>query len=166
MVVVCCGGCLWRCVFGAISRLVHCVLSIRPCSSLQVLLDNPLSAVDQHTAIHIFSKCIRGMLKDKAVLWITHQLELLPQCDKIAVRGQLPQLVAMAGCYLPHCRWAMPRALRIRERFFLPVTSVVAWQRFCLDCLLTSLGWQSYFAAQHQAFNCLACLFARLWRTV
>jgi hypothetical protein len=38
------------------------------------------SAVDQHTAIHIFSKCIRGMLKDKAVLWITHQLELLPQC--------------------------------------------------------------------------------------
>lgn len=50
-----------------------------------VLLDNPLSAVDQHTAIHIFNKCIRGMLRNKAVIWITHQLELLPQCDKIAV---------------------------------------------------------------------------------
>lgn len=50
-----------------------------------VLLDNPLSAVDQHTAIHIFQHCIRGMLRDKAVIWITHQLELLPQCDKIAV---------------------------------------------------------------------------------
>jgi ABC-type multidrug transport system ATPase subunit len=41
--------------------------------------------VDQHTAIHIFNNCIRGMLRNKAVLWITHQLELLPQCDKIAV---------------------------------------------------------------------------------
>uniref|UniRef100_A0A7S0R450 Uncharacterized protein n=1 Tax=Chlamydomonas leiostraca TaxID=1034604 RepID=A0A7S0R450_9CHLO len=50
-----------------------------------VLLDNPLSAVDQHTAIHIFQHCIRGMLRDKAVVWITHQLELLPQCDKIAI---------------------------------------------------------------------------------
>lgn len=43
------------------------------------------SAVDQHTAIHIFNHCIRGMLRNKAVVWITHQLELLPQCDKIAI---------------------------------------------------------------------------------
>ncbi len=41
--------------------------------------------MDQHTAIHIFNKCIRGLLKDKAIVWITHQLELLPQCDKIAI---------------------------------------------------------------------------------
>jgi len=50
-----------------------------------VLLDNPLSAVDQHTALHIFNHCIKGMLKDKAVIWITHQLELLPSCNNIAV---------------------------------------------------------------------------------
>jgi hypothetical protein len=44
-----------------------------------VLLDNPLSAVDQHTSKHIFDKCIKGLLKDKAVVLIAHQLELLPQ---------------------------------------------------------------------------------------
>jgi hypothetical protein len=48
-------------------------------------LDNPLSAVDQHTAIHIFENCVKGLLKDKVVVWITHQLELLPQCNNVAV---------------------------------------------------------------------------------
>eukprot|EP00879_Flechtneria_rotunda_P005406 GHRR01005697.1.p1 GENE.GHRR01005697.1~~GHRR01005697.1.p1 ORF type:complete len:938 (+),score=327.51 GHRR01005697.1:3324-6137(+) len=50
-----------------------------------VLLDNPLSAVDQHTSKHIFDKCIKGLLKDKAVVLIAHQLELLPQCSKVAI---------------------------------------------------------------------------------
>lgn len=44
-----------------------------------VLLDNPLSAVDQHTSKHIFDKCIKGLLLDKAVVLVAHQLELLPQ---------------------------------------------------------------------------------------
>lgn len=44
-----------------------------------ILLDNPLSAVDQHTSKHIFDKCIKGLLADKAVVLIAHQLELLPQ---------------------------------------------------------------------------------------
>ncbi len=35
--------------------------------------------MDQHTARHIFDKCIKGIFKDKAVIWITHQLELLPE---------------------------------------------------------------------------------------
>lgn len=43
-----------------------------------VLLDNPLSAVDQHTSKHIFDKCIKGLLVDKAVVLVA-QLELLPQ---------------------------------------------------------------------------------------
>lgn len=50
-----------------------------------VLLDNPLSAVDQHTSTHIFNKCIKGVLKEKAVILIAHQLELLPQCDRVAI---------------------------------------------------------------------------------
>lgn len=44
-----------------------------------ILLDNPLSAVDQHTSKHIFDHCIKGLLADKAVVLIAHQLELLPQ---------------------------------------------------------------------------------------
>lgn len=44
-----------------------------------LLLDNPLSAVDQHTSKHIFDKAIKGLLADKAVVLIAHQLELLPQ---------------------------------------------------------------------------------------
>ncbi|KAG2483865.1 hypothetical protein HYH03_017317 [Edaphochlamys debaryana] len=50
-----------------------------------ILLDNPLSAVDQHTARHIFDKCIKGIFKDKAVIWITHQLELLPEVANICI---------------------------------------------------------------------------------
>ncbi|GFR52364.1 hypothetical protein Agub_g14922 [Astrephomene gubernaculifera] len=50
-----------------------------------ILLDNPLSAVDQHTARHIFDKCIKGIFRDKAVIWITHQLELLPEVTNICI---------------------------------------------------------------------------------
>lgn len=41
-----------------------------------VVLDNALSAVDHHTAQHIFKHCIKGMLKEKAVLLVTHQVEV------------------------------------------------------------------------------------------
>lgn len=50
-----------------------------------ILLDNPLSAVDQHTARHIFDYCIKGLMKEKAVIWITHQLELLPECSNVCI---------------------------------------------------------------------------------
>ena len=36
------------------------------------LLDDPLSAVDPPVARKLFSECIRGYLKDKAVLLVTH----------------------------------------------------------------------------------------------
>jgi ABC-type multidrug transport system fused ATPase/permease subunit len=49
------------------------------------LLDSPLSAVDQHTCIHIFENCIRGILKGKTILLITHHLELLQECDVVGV---------------------------------------------------------------------------------
>lgn len=50
-----------------------------------VLLDNPLSAVDQHTSKHIFERAIRGLLRDRAVVLVAHQLELLPMCTRVAV---------------------------------------------------------------------------------
>lgn len=41
-----------------------------------VLLDDPLSAVDAHVGQHIFTNCIRGLLKDKTVIFVTHQLQV------------------------------------------------------------------------------------------
>ena len=41
-----------------------------------VLLDDPLSAVDQHVGKHIFTKCIKGILQEKTVIFVTHQLQV------------------------------------------------------------------------------------------
>eukprot|EP01137_Pigoraptor_chileana_P018498 Opistho-2@78074 len=49
------------------------------------LLDGPLSAVDQHTCNHIFEHCIKGLLADKLVILVTHQLHLLSECDIVAI---------------------------------------------------------------------------------
>ncbi|KAG2500538.1 hypothetical protein HYH03_001315 [Edaphochlamys debaryana] len=53
-----------------------------------VLLDNALSAVDHHTAHHIFDTCIKGMFAKKAVVLITHQIEFMPQCDAVAIMDE------------------------------------------------------------------------------
>jgi ABC-type bacteriocin/lantibiotic exporter with double-glycine peptidase domain len=91
-----------------------------------LLLDNPLSAVDQHTSKHIFDKCIKGLLAEKAVVLVAHQLELLPQvrwaaagavasrCASAWMVKQLsgyyavlwPQRKPMQCCFLPALRTA------------------------------------------------------------
>lgn len=48
------------------------------------LLDDALSAVDAHVGRRIFDKCIRQLLKGKTVLLVTHQLQYLPRCDRVA----------------------------------------------------------------------------------
>ena len=47
------------------------------------LLDDPLSAVDVHVGKLLYSKCIRGLLKNKAVILVTHQLQYLHDADQI-----------------------------------------------------------------------------------
>ncbi|XP_053403770.1 ATP-binding cassette sub-family C member 5-like isoform X1 [Mercenaria mercenaria] len=47
------------------------------------LLDDPLSAVDIHIGRHIFSECIMKQLKGKTVLFVTHQLQYLSNCDQV-----------------------------------------------------------------------------------
>ncbi|KFM61594.1 Multidrug resistance-associated protein 5, partial [Stegodyphus mimosarum] len=47
------------------------------------LLDDPLSAVDSQVGRHIFQHCIKGALKDKSILLVTHQLQYLEECDSI-----------------------------------------------------------------------------------
>eukprot|EP00883_Tetradesmus_obliquus_P000567 jgi/Sobl393_1/10597/SZX72300.1 len=53
-----------------------------------VLLDNALSAVDHHTAHHIFQHLLKDSMRDKAIVLITHQVEFLPRCDKVAIMDE------------------------------------------------------------------------------
>ncbi|KAF5269301.1 hypothetical protein FQR65_LT02602 [Abscondita terminalis] len=49
------------------------------------LLDDPLSAVDVNVGKKIFRDCVRGFLKNKTVILVTHQLQYLQQVDRILV---------------------------------------------------------------------------------
>lgn len=58
------------------------------CPSDVILLDNALSAVDHHTAHDMFRECLRGRMGDKAVVFVTHQVEFLPQCNNVAIMNE------------------------------------------------------------------------------
>ncbi|XP_052623209.1 ABC transporter C family member 14 [Lactuca sativa] len=49
------------------------------------LLDDVFSAVDAHTGSEIFKECVRGILRDKTVLLVTHQVDFLHNVDLILV---------------------------------------------------------------------------------
>eukprot|EP00102_Acyrthosiphon_pisum_P018651 XP_016655861.1 PREDICTED: probable multidrug resistance-associated protein lethal(2)03659 isoform X2 [Acyrthosiphon pisum] len=49
------------------------------------LLDDPLSAVDTHVGKHLFEKCIKGYLKNKTCILITHQIQYLSSVDQIVL---------------------------------------------------------------------------------
>ncbi|CAA0842483.1 ABC transporter C family member 9 [Striga hermonthica] len=57
------------------------------------LLDDPFSAVDAHTGTQLFQDCLMGILKDKTILYVTHQVEFLPAADLILVmqNGKIAQ---------------------------------------------------------------------------
>lgn len=57
------------------------------------LLDDPFSAVDAQTGNHIFQECLFGILNTKTILYVTHQVDLLPTADLILVMrdGQIVQ---------------------------------------------------------------------------
>ncbi|KAM7485084.1 hypothetical protein LguiA_001093 [Lonicera macranthoides] len=49
------------------------------------LLDDVFSAVDAQTGSEIFKECVRGALKDKTILLVTHQVDFLHNADLILV---------------------------------------------------------------------------------
>ncbi|XP_022343366.2 ATP-binding cassette sub-family C member 4-like isoform X1 [Crassostrea virginica] len=49
------------------------------------LLDDPLSAVDAVVSRHLFQKVIKGMLKNKPIILVTHQLHFLKEADEIII---------------------------------------------------------------------------------
>ncbi|GFR49014.1 hypothetical protein Agub_g11035, partial [Astrephomene gubernaculifera] len=80
-----------------------------------VLLDNALSAVDHHTAHHIFDACIRGLFAAKAVVLVTHQVEFLPRCDAVAIMDE--------GRCLYFGKWTEPAQQLLGE--LLPATHLL-----------------------------------------
>ncbi|BGP17639.1 hypothetical protein JCM10213_001291 [Rhodosporidiobolus nylandii] len=72
-----------------------------------LLLDDPLSAVDAHVSASIFRDAIRGMLRDKTVILVTHALQYIPQADsvivlengKIAEQGSYTSLMAADAAF-------------------------------------------------------------------
>ncbi|XP_047739552.1 ATP-binding cassette sub-family C member 5 [Hyalella azteca] len=49
------------------------------------LLDDPLSAVDVQVGWHIFRWAIKTGLKKATVILVTHQLQYLPECDRVVL---------------------------------------------------------------------------------
>ncbi|KAL5713054.1 Multidrug resistance-associated protein 4 [Ranunculus cassubicifolius] len=49
------------------------------------LLDDVFSAVDAHTGSELFKECVRGALKNKTILLVTHQVDFLHNADLILV---------------------------------------------------------------------------------
>ncbi|KAH8281369.1 hypothetical protein KR054_000152, partial [Drosophila jambulina] len=55
------------------------------------LLDDTLSAVDTNVGKHLFEQCMRGYLRDRIVVLITHQRQFLQRVDQIVImdKGQV-----------------------------------------------------------------------------
>lgn len=60
------------------------------------LLDDPLSALDAEVGSKVFQNCIKGSLKNKTRLLATHQLNVLPEVDRIIILARLPD----SSCYV------------------------------------------------------------------
>ena len=61
-----------------------------------MLLDDVLSAVDTHTADHIYKNCLKGnLLKGRTVILVSHHAQLLaPGADQIVLLGNGAVLVS------------------------------------------------------------------------
>lgn len=49
------------------------------------LLDDPISAVDAKVARKLYENVIVGMLKNKTVILVTHQVHYLSHCDHLII---------------------------------------------------------------------------------
>ena len=65
------------------------------------LLDDPLSAVDAHVARFLVEKCLLGILREKTVVLVTHQLQFVPQlADHVGAMDLSFPFVWPSGCNL------------------------------------------------------------------
>uniref|UniRef100_A0A0A0L975 ABC-type xenobiotic transporter n=1 Tax=Cucumis sativus TaxID=3659 RepID=A0A0A0L975_CUCSA len=84
---------LLSCILGEIEKLSGTVkISVYQDADIY-LLDDPFSAVDAHTGTQLFEDCLMGALKEKTIIYVTHQVEFLPAADLILVmqNGRIAQ---------------------------------------------------------------------------
>ncbi|KAF5937318.1 hypothetical protein HYC85_024824 [Camellia sinensis] len=68
------------------------------------LLDDVFNAIDAHTGSEIFKEYVRGVLKDKTILLVTHQVDFLHNIDLILVSellGISSELLSLKYCSGP-----------------------------------------------------------------
>ncbi|XP_035239757.1 multidrug resistance-associated protein 5 isoform X2 [Anguilla anguilla] len=89
------------------------------------VLDDPLSALDAHVGNHIFNNAIKKQLRSKTVIFVTHQLQYLVDCDEvifmrdgsITEQGSHEDLMSLNGDYA-----AMFNNLQLGEAPYIDVT--------------------------------------------
>ena len=50
-----------------------------------IILDDPMSALDPEVGHRLFDQCIRGVLREKTVILVTHSMDILTDVDRIIV---------------------------------------------------------------------------------
>ncbi|KAL1805463.1 hypothetical protein ACET3Z_028531 [Daucus carota] len=67
------------------------------------LFDDPFSSVDAHTGSHLFKEVVHGILSEKTVIYVTHQVEFLSAADLIVVmkNGRTAQVGKYADILVP-----------------------------------------------------------------
>lgn len=53
------------------------------------LLDDPLSAVDANVGRQLFERCIKGYLRGRTCILVTHQIHYLKSADLIVVLNEV-----------------------------------------------------------------------------
>uniref|UniRef100_A0A6Q2YNV5 ATP-binding cassette sub-family C member 5 n=1 Tax=Esox lucius TaxID=8010 RepID=A0A6Q2YNV5_ESOLU len=102
------------------------------------ILDDPLSALDAHVGNHIFNNAIKKQLRHKTIIFVTHQLQYLVDCDdvifmrdgSITEQGSHEDLMRLNGDYA-----AMFNNLQLGETPF----SEVRGYSMCEECEVCKL---------------------------
>ncbi|KAK1581587.1 hypothetical protein Q3G72_007184 [Acer saccharum] len=106
-------------------------------------------AVDAHTGTQLFEECLMGMLKDKTVLYVTHQVEFLPAADLILASTDQSVLdLELAGrlgtCAITIIQIIGTIAVMSQAAWqvfviFIPVTAICIWYQALDKCQLGDL---------------------------
>uniref|UniRef100_A0A3B5MAS9 ATP-binding cassette sub-family C member 5 n=1 Tax=Xiphophorus couchianus TaxID=32473 RepID=A0A3B5MAS9_9TELE len=117
------------------------------------ILDDPLSALDAHVANHIFRNAIKKQLHNKTVIFVTHQLQYMVDCDDIILmregsiveQGNHDDLMKLNGDYA-----AMFNHFQLGDP---PIVGTNLSESICLSPSVLSPSEQQYGAVPWPVFR-------------